>query len=191
MKQVILLAALLAFPLSTIAQDGPPLTEARAKSFVACLADMIELEEKWAEDESMYEEEDEEEFEDWASMIAAMEAHPAYDDMMATLGKHGFEDAEDWAETSARFFSAYTSVKMGEQQVDMDAEMQKAIDAISENEMLSDEQKDEMIEMMKAQQQVYDSFQRDVSEAEKEAVRSVLEEFEALTMEEDEWDEEF
>jgi hypothetical protein len=188
MKRSILISFLFLFPVAAVAQQDvekeKPITKARAEAFVACLADMIELEEKYADDESMYEEDDE--FEDWASMIAAMESHPAYQEVLAVVQKHGFEGAEDWASTSARFFSAYTAVKMGDQEMDMEAEVQKAIDAINENEMLSAEDKEAMIETMRAQQEVYETFQRDVSESEKEAVRSVLDEFEAITMEEEE-----
>jgi len=195
MKTISFTLALFLFVLPAAAQDsadvadaanaaslGPPLTKAKAESFVACLGDIIEIGKK-------YEGEDAPALtchltdDDFGAAIAAMSAHPAYKEISTTFEKHGFEGPEDWAQTSQRFLSAYSALKLEEQDTDINAEMNKAIDQIRENTMLTDEQKDQMIDMMMAQQQLFDDFQGDTSDADKEAVKAVIEEFEELSSE--------
>ena len=116
--------------------------------------------------------------------MAVMSAHPAYKQIMTAFEKHGFEGPEEWTQTSRRFLSAYSALRMADDDTDIEAEMKRAIDQIRKNTMLTDEQKDQMIEMMKAQQQLFEEIQDDASDADKVAVRAVLEEFEQLTSDE-------
>ena len=167
-----------------VAQDdpdlGPPLTKARAESFVACLGDIIEIGKEYEGEyagASLFGNESS----DMESAIAAMSGHPAYSELMSTLRKHGFDDAEDWAQTSRRFISAYSALKLKNEGTDVDAEMAKAIGQIRENTMLTDEQKDQMIEMIKSQQQMFEELQDDASAADRAAVEAVMEEFEQLS----------
>jgi len=192
MKTLASTLALFLLVLPAVAQDnidpantadlGPPLTKAKAESFVACLGDIIEIGKKYDGDDAPaltgHLTDD-----DFGASIAAMSAHPAYKEISAALEKHGFEDPEEWAQTSQRFLSAYSALKLEEQDTDINAQMKKAIDQIRENTMLTDEQKDQMIDMMKAQQQLFDDFQGDTSDADKEAVKAVMEEFEELNSE--------
>ena len=161
---------------------GPPLTKAKAESFVACLGDIIEIGKKYDGEDAPALAGDVTDG-DFGAAIAAMSDHPAYNEISATLEKHGFEDPEEWAQTSQRFLSAYSALKLEEQDTDINAQMKKAIDQIRENTMLTDEQKDQIIDMMKEQQELFENFQGNASDAEKEAVKAVMEEFEKLSSE--------
>lgn len=184
MKYLVAPALILLLTIPCSAQDAPssgtPLTKARAKSFVACLADMVQIGKKYEDLEGSaglfgYEGSDVE------GAMTDMAAHPAYNEVMSTLKTHGFEGGEDWAQTSQRFVSAYSSLKMEEDGTDMDTEVKNAIDQVNANTMLTDEQKKQMIDMIKAQQQALDEMQDGTTEADRDAVRSVMEEFEKLT----------
>ncbi len=183
---VVCAAVLFLFSFPAAAQDdvdlGPPLTKARAESFVALLRDIIEIGKK-------YEGEDvpallgDVTSGDFDGAIAAMSVHPAYTEIVAAVEKRGFDRPEEWAQTSSRFFSAYSALKLEEEDTDISAEMKRAIGQIQKNTTLTDEQKDQMIEMMKAQQLAFEEFQGDASDSDKAAVKAVMEEFEKLNSE--------
>ncbi|MFV1981594.1 MAG: hypothetical protein ACC655_10605 [Rhodothermia bacterium] len=180
---VVCAAVLFLFSFPAAAQDdvdlGPPLTKARAESFVALLRDIIEIGKK-------YEGEDvpallgDVTSGDFDGAIAAMSNHPAYREIVAAVEKRGFDRPEEWAQTSSRFFSAYSALKLEEEGTDISVEMKRAIGQIQKNTTLTDEQKEQMIEMMKAQQQAFEDFEGDASDSDKAAVKAVMEEFEKL-----------
>lgn len=118
--------------------------------------------------------------EDLSGAVAAMKGHPYYNDVMNALEKHGFDGPDQWAQTSSRFLRAYSALKMEEREVEMDEGIREAIDQIEQNTMLNEDQKEQMIDALKAQQGTLQDMQ-DAPAGDVEAVKSVLDEFEALT----------
>jgi len=152
------------------------LTTERAQAYVATLSDFDAINKKYADEGvSALGARNNQSFQD---ALEALRDHPAFNEINATLERHGFSGPDEFLQTADRFTRAYTELDIREQ--DMDGQMQAMIDEIKRNDMLNDEQKKAMIDALSSQQQAMADYESDVTEGEMEAVESVKEEFEAV-----------
>jgi len=86
----------------------------------------------------------------FAGALTRMKASRGYDEFLAILRKHGFADAEHWAEVSSRVMAAFLSLKMGAAMPQMQAQLEQARQRIEANPSLTPEQKQMMLEQMQA-----------------------------------------
>ena len=104
----------------------------------------------------------------YASSLARMQGHPAYNEMVEVLQRNGFKDLSEFANVADRVIRAYTALKMQQQRPKMDAQMQEAVRQIESSKM-SANQKKAMIDMIKQSQQAMTAY-GSVSESDKAVV---------------------
>jgi hypothetical protein len=86
----------------------------------------------------------------FAGALTEMKASRGYGEFLAILRKHGFDDAEQWADVSGRVMAAFLSIKMGAAMPQMQAQIEQARKQIEANPSLTREQKQVMLERMQA-----------------------------------------
>lgn len=178
-KPTTLLLSLLLTACWAHAQEGPPLSSTHVKGFVGALAEL----KKWSEENAeRYEasaptwsfERGDEAAAPLAGAVAALAGHEVLADIESILERHGFEDAESWAQIGDRIIRAYAAIKFEKEQPDMAAEMQKAMAQIEESKM-SAQQKEAMRRAMMESQQMVAAF-TNASAEDKAAVKPHMDE---------------
>jgi len=136
----------------TWGEEGPPLTEAAVKGFIASLPDLdalgreLKIEDSWVKapsgppDGAMM-------GSPLAATVAAMQGHAAAGRIREVIRKHGFADIMPWAQAGDRIIRAFIALKVDGQDPEMAAQMKKAIEDIDKSEMPA-EQKQAMKDMM-------------------------------------------
>jgi hypothetical protein len=108
----------------------------------------------------------------YATMMTGVQGHPAYNEMIAIIRRHGFRDLAQFSTVADRVVRAYASLSMQQQRPAMDANLQKAIKQIEDSNM-SAAQKKQMIDAMMQSQQAMKAYDN-ASEGDKAAVKPHL-----------------
>lgn len=114
----------------------------------------------------------------FTAVIAQMQGHQAYGEMVAAIERHGFSDIQQWAATGDRVLKAFAANRMAAQMPQIDEQMKQAVEQI-ENSGMSAAQKEAMLQMMQSSRQIMGLYD-DVSPADKAAVLPFMSEIEAL-----------
>jgi len=165
------------------AQEGPPLTSAHVKQFIAALPEIEALSRELGEGDGALVKPDMAAASGsiptspLATAAAGLERHAEAARFRAVVKKHGFSDLTAWGQAGDRIVKAYASLMMESEQTDMPAEMKEAMEEIDKSEMTAD-QKKAMKEMMQASQQMMGGF-LGAPQADKDVVKGHLKELEA------------
>lgn len=157
----------------------PPLTKEKARAYVDCYENLLELAAEHSKDVKGKSFEDLDP-DDLNAAVAALTTSSSLQEFMSIIEDHGFENLHEWAQTNQRFLAAYYAVELEDGEDNLASEVEEGIAQIEANEQFSDEQKQEMIEMLKAGQGMMQKMQANAPESDKDAVRSVKNEFERL-----------
>ena len=104
----------------------------------------------------------------FSTAISKIQGHQAFNEMQATILKHGFSDVESWAAIGDRIMKAYAANSMETEMPQMDEQMKQALEQIEKSNM-TEEQKENMRQMMLSSMQMMNSYV-DVPEVDKAAV---------------------
>lgn len=118
----------------------------------------------------------------FSASLGEMRKSEGYDELVATVKRHGFDSVEQWAAVGDRSMRAYLAAKMETEMPKMDAQMEKLRGQLAQSGMSMDQQK-AMMKMMDASSQTLSAFQ-DVPEADKSAIAPFVEQFDALSHDE-------
>lgn len=146
-----LFALFLAFP--AVAGD---LTDDRIKGFVESLTELDELAERYDDLDELEDIGEESrdaaeggDFNPMSMAVREMRGHEIYDDFTSIVKKHGFSDAEDWADAGDRIVRAMMAIEMERQgHGDMRAEMEEAMREMEQNPNITDAQRQQMRQQM-------------------------------------------
>ncbi len=109
-------------------------------------------------------------FEEMTQLKAYTKSQAMQNKYLNILKKHEFADPNEWRETVMRVFNAYGAYKMRLQSPGMDAQIQQAMAQIESNPSLTDQQKQQMLQMMQQSTQSVRAFV-DASSDDVEAVK--------------------
>ncbi len=115
----------------------------------------------------------------FTSGLEEMRSSEGYDEMVATVKRHGFSSVEEWASVGDRAVRAFAATKMKQQAPEMNAQMEEMRKNLAQSGMPKAQQ-DAMLEMVDSTRETMKTFQ-DVPEADKKAVAPHLDRFEALS----------
>ncbi len=104
-----------------------------------------------------------------SSAMSQLQGHQAYNEILGVIRSYGFADEKEWAMVGDRAMRAYAAVRIEKENPEIDAQMQDAIRQI-ENSNMSEEQKQQMLQMMQGYTQAISDYSGEVSEADKDAV---------------------
>ncbi|MCP5040039.1 MAG: hypothetical protein GY944_03350 [bacterium] len=119
----------------------------------------------------------------FTSSLGEMRASEGYDEMVATVKRHGFDGVEQWAEVGDRAMRAYGASKMAAEMPKIEAEMKKLRENLAKSGMPIDQQK-AMAQMMDSSSQMLSGFEN-VPEADKKAIEPFIPRFDKLAEEAD------
>ena len=153
-----------------------PLTADEISGFIASLEDVEEVGEKFKNDETLRQREEEIEASNpgaetnWmANSISAMKGHEAYDELGEMVEDHGFSSPEEWGRVGDRVLKAYMAAGMDAEAGEMFAEMQRQMQEVQNDPTLSPEQK----EMMRSAMESGLSHFKAIAEAPAEDIEAV------------------
>ncbi len=115
----------------------------------------------------------------FSSSIPEMRASNGWNDMLATVKRHGFSSVEEWAAVGDRAMRAFAAAQMKREMPEIDAQMAEMQKSLAQSGM-SKKQQEAMMQMVNSSRQTMQTFQ-DVPEADKKAVAPHLDRFEALS----------
>jgi len=163
------------------AQEGPALTAAYLDGFIGAMPELEALGKELNLDEELVKPEikpgGEIPTNPMTQAAAAIEKHEAAPRFRAIITKHGFPDIMTWGHVGDRILHAYVSVKLEQENPDMDAEMKKAMAEIDDSDMPA-EQKEAMKKMMASQMKMVGSMAK-APQGDKDVVKSKLKELDA------------
>lgn len=133
------------------------LTDAEIKNFISSMQDVQAFDDEYEDIDDFEGHEDEMlagddmtvQEEPLLKSIQRMKGHDIYNKLEDVVRKHGFSDLEQWAQVGDRVMKAFIGIHIGDQQPNMQAEMEASIREIDENPHMTEEQKDEMKQMMR------------------------------------------
>jgi hypothetical protein len=105
----------------------------------------------------------------FGSVMSQLQGHQAYNEILGIIRRYGFADENEWAMVGDRTIRTYTAMRMEKENPEIDAQMQEAIQQIG-NSNMSEEQKQQMLQMMQGYTQAISDYGGEVSEADKDAV---------------------
>ena len=114
----------------------------------------------------------------FSTAITRMQGHHAFNEMQATILKHGFSDMQSWGAIGDRIMKAFTANSMETEMPQMDEQMKQALEQIDKSNM-TEEQKEGMRQTMQSSMQMMNSYEN-VSETDKAAVLPYMSEIENL-----------
>ncbi len=97
-------------------------------------------------------------YEQMNSAIAQAKGQQIYNKYISIVKRHGFDDPADWWQTFHRMIQAYTTIKIQEQNPQMQAQMQQQMAEIQNNPDLSPQQKQQVMQMMQQSMQGVQSY---------------------------------
>ena len=109
----------------------------------------------------------------FSDALSAMQEHAVYDDVVAAMGSHGFSDPAEWASIGNRVVQVVVALMAEEYQPEMQAKMDEAM-AKLEGMDVTDAQKEAMRSMMETAGRQGAALGKGVTEKDKEAVRPSL-----------------
>ncbi|TDJ62287.1 MAG: hypothetical protein E2O37_11090 [Proteobacteria bacterium] len=109
-------------------------------------------------------------FEEMTQVDAYTKSQAMQNKYLNILKRHEFADPNEWRETVMRVFIAYSAYKMQLQSPEMTAQMRQAMAQIESNPSLTDQQKQQMLQMMQQSNQSVRAFV-DASSNDVEAVK--------------------
>ena len=104
----------------------------------------------------------------FSTAITRMRGHQAFNEMQATILKHGFSDMQSWGAIGDRIMKAFAANSMDTEMPQMDEQMKQALEQIESSDM-TEEQKENMRQMMQSSMQMMNSYEN-VPETDKAAV---------------------
>jgi hypothetical protein len=125
----------------------------------------------------------------WAPMSGAvgeMQSMPYYDDFLAIIGEHGFDDADEWGAIGDRITRAMMALQLAQEDPEFEADMAAALEELEANPDLTPEQKAMMREALGAAMQVVQT----AADAPAEDVEAVRPHMDAIMVAMDDEDEE-
>lgn len=132
-----------------------PLRDADIKNFISSLKEIQTLEEEYDDLDQYYEDEafdsgKSAEMPDniMSDSIARLKGHEIYGRMQGIARSHGFRNVEQWAKVGDRVLRAFFTITFEEEDRDIKAEMERSLREIDENPYMTDEQKQEIKQMM-------------------------------------------
>lgn len=179
---LLLIGLLLGLP--AFADDA--LTTKTVRSFVDSIKELDQLSKKYEDDKSFIADEDRSMDQaiqmmqsPFSSAINDMKASKFYNEYLGVIKRHGFKTPEQWSQVGNRIYFAMAAVQMErETPGDIDQQMAQAQEQMKSSGMSAEQQK-MMMDMMAASRQMIEQF-KDVPQADKDAVKPYIEEFERL-----------
>ena len=104
----------------------------------------------------------------FSTTITRMQGHNAFNEMQATILKHGFSDMQSWGAIGDRIMKAFAANSIETEVPQMDEQMKQALEQIEKSNM-TEEQKEGMRQMMQSSIQMMNSYEN-ASETDKAAV---------------------
>jgi hypothetical protein len=98
----------------------------------------------------------------------------------STIRRHGFRSADQWADVSARITMGMISLEMGEQQPQMDAEMQAALRELESNPDVSPQMREMMLQQMQLAMGIMSGLTEGVREEDLPLLREMRSELRAV-----------
>lgn len=170
--------AALVLLLATLPAIAQPLSDARIERFIASLSDLDQLAER-VEQTDMFGSMGQEiqkaaregEFRPMRLMVEKMRDHDMHGEFASMVSGHGFERAEDWADTGDRIMRAMTAMELEKHnQDDVQARMSTMMEQMKNNPNISKEQRKRMRQQME-QAMAGMKAMADAPEADVKAVR--------------------
>jgi hypothetical protein len=112
------------------------------------------------------------------SSLAAMRGNDGYEEMVATVKRHGFSSVEEWATIGDRSIRAYAALQMEDQAPKVEAQMKEMRENLAKSGM-PPAQQEAMLQMMNSSAEVMNTF-ADVPAADKQAVKPFSAQFERM-----------
>ncbi|MBW2726593.1 MAG: hypothetical protein JRE71_19605 [Deltaproteobacteria bacterium] len=110
--------------------------------------------------------------------LAGMRASAGYDEMVATVKRHGFSSVEEWATIGDRSIRAYAALQMDAEAPNIEAQMKEMRENLAKSGMPA-QQQEAMLKMMSSSAEVLNTF-ADVPAADKKAIAPFAAQFEQL-----------
>jgi hypothetical protein len=98
----------------------------------------------------------------------------------STIRRHGFRSADQWADVSARITMGLLSLEMGEQQPQMDAEMQRALRELENNPDVPPQMREMMLQQMQQAVGIMSGLTEGVREEDLPVLREMRSELSAV-----------
>jgi len=117
-------------------------------------------------------------FEEMTQLEAYTKSQEMRNKYLNILKRHEFADPNEWQETVMRVFNAYGAYKVQQQSPEMAAQMRQAMAQIENNPSLTDQQKQQLLQMMQQSNQSVRAFV-DASSADVKAVKPFVAEIDS------------
>ena len=117
-------------------------------------------------------------FEEMTQLEAYTKSQEMQNKYLNILKRHEFADPNEWQETVMRVFNAYGAYKVQQQSPEMTAQMRQAMAQIESNPSLTDQQKQQLLQMMQQSSQSVRAFV-DASSADVKAVKPFVAEIDS------------
>ena len=144
------------------AQTQGPLTPKIVQGFVDSIQDLREISKKYNAEEFMSptalgDTTMAQTATPFSTAITRMQGHQAFNEMQATILKHGFSDMQSWGAIGDRIMKAFAANSMDTEMPQMDGQMKQALEQIESSDM-TEEQKENMRQMMQSSMQMMNSY---------------------------------
>lgn len=145
-----------------IAQTPDSLTPEIVQGFVDSIQDLREIGKRYNADEIMSSTASRDKTmaqnaTPFSTAITRMRGHQAFNEMQATILKHGFSDMQSWGAVGDRIMKAFAANSMNTEMPQMNEQMKLALDQIESSDMAED-QKESMRQMMQSSMQMMNSY---------------------------------
>jgi hypothetical protein len=151
-----------AFCPSAIAQTPDSLTPEIVQGFVDSIHDLREISKRYNAEEIMSptasgDKTMAQTATPFSTAITTIQGHQAFNEMQATILKHGFSDMQSWGAIGDRIMKAFAANGMDSEMPQMDEQMKQALEQIESSD-LTEKQKENMRQMMQSSMQLMNSY---------------------------------
>ena len=160
--------------------QAAPLTEQRVQSFIETMEDTESLEDEFPELAEMDDNEVEDMSQIFTSSVQKLDEHPeALERLNELTRQFGFSNAQDWADTGDRIFSAMMAINLQEMPADQRARMEQQSSPENMPRHLSEAQKAEIQQMFSAMQSMLEAA-KNVPQSDIDAVRPHMDQLQSM-----------
>lgn len=114
----------------------------------------------------------------YGAMMAQIKGSRGYEEFVAAVEKHGFDDMEEWSAVASRVMMAYMAITMESQSAEMKAQLDQTRKQLEADTTMPPEQKKMLLQQLEASAGMMTGL--NVSEADKAAIRPRLGELERV-----------